>query len=724
MEVAWGKLPGQVIRGFVEENDGHCVTIMIPNSSVRTRDQVREGIRTAGWIKWLNSVSDVARRHLETVQAMEFRGNKLPKKYPFFTAVSGGHSTKAHETELRCVSRLGINAPFLLNAWNLKIARNLGMMDTFVPRVVGGTAGYPPRKACPNDPGVPARVRKTTAHYPGYYREIQPDGPECVWMMKNGDEIGWTVGPTHAQRCSNCIRLFREYLERQGMSPRLFGVERWEEVGPAWDPQAVGRTARRLHYHTALFLSYNTALLYKQMVDAHTATMPNRPYVYSNYAPSPLWSGMGLDWFIMGREGAFSIAWSEDWLWGRDRWELVSFAVDVLRNIAEENGIPFGMYIVARTGGFMRKSMSLLGRGAAAEIVYNWGPRYAFADQFSEFPAVQQEVGDTTRLVGECEDYLYGSKPVPAEVALLYSRSEEIWPADESGIKNRHHVYFALLHDQVPVDLITEDQVAAGKLSRYKILYVTSAHLQRKAAEQIREWVKAGGFLWADGEAATRDEYDEPLGLLDRVLGRKYLYTERHRQLRGGLGYGNIGDPIDACTLGLPGQDERREVEVYLLRAMVEPEEGTTVTGTYKDGRPAALLTRTDRGQALYFTFPVGISYRRRLGQKDFDPSQDYRERERRPISHFPLHAGVVRPVELSTPVIEAIMTEGKGGRTVVLINFRFKPVDSLTVRILERGQPIRKVRSARHGLLEMTRSGGRAIVSLPLDQADVLMID
>lgn len=728
IEVGWGPRPGQIVRRFFEEGDGPSASILLPNRSVRTRDEVREGIWSAGFRKWISCVSDKSRKHYELAKAMEFKGDRLPRKYTVFTSVTGyggvHYSKEAMANEMRAAAHLGINAPFLLCQRYLQFAREQGLMDTLVPRVVGGTAGYPPRKGCPNDPATDERCRKMSKTFLDGAQKMPPDGVESTWMMKNGDEIGFTAGPSHVQECETCVALFRDYLKGKGLSPAEFGAERWSQVRPRYDLQPIGKVGRRLHYHTTLFLSYNTAQLYRKVVASHESTFASKPYIYSNYQPSPIWSGMGLDWFIMGQERAFSIAWAEDWVWGQHRWELVSFVVDVLRNVAEENGIPFGMYIVARTGGFRRKTMSLFGRGALAMIVYNWGPRYAFADQFSEFPEVQREVGETMRLVGGAEDYLFGSRPLPTDVALVYSRSEEIWQADQADFKDRLHVYLALLHDQIPADVISEDQIAAGKLSRYKVLYLCGEHIQKRAAEGIRDWVAAGGRLWADGQAATRDEYDEPLHVLDEVLGRRHLYTEKPAQFAAVLGHGTLGAPIQSCKLKFPGSETEQEAETYVYRAVVEPGKSAKVVGTYADGRPAAIARETGEGRALYLTFPAGMTYRRRLDEKDFDPSKDYRSAERSLISGFALESGVVRPVELSHGVVEAIATRGEGGRTVVLINYRFEPVDSLGVSIREGEQPIKTVRSVLHGPLQTERKNGRVSVTLPLDEADVLLID
>src|SRR4029079_9355915 len=83
----------------------------------------------------------------------------------------------------------------------------------------------------------------------------------------------------------------------------------------------------------------------------------------------------------------------------------------------------------------------------------------------------------------------------------------------------RQGLWLALKHLQVPVDLITDHDVAGGSLSEYKVLYVAGSHISLKAAQQIAGWVKNGGILCSSAAGGLRDEYNRPLDALLAVYG-------------------------------------------------------------------------------------------------------------------------------------------------------------------------------------------------------------
>ena len=88
------------------------------------------------------------------------------------------------------------------------------------------------------------------------------------------------------------------------------------------------------------------------------------------------------------------------------------------------------------------------------------------------------------------------------------------------------------------------------------------------------------------------------------------------------------------------------------------------------------------------------------------------------------------RPVEVDREYVEATCldtpAQGAGPRqrlAVPLINFSAERIESVTVR-LPGAAAARQVRSLQHGALKKTTDGENLSVSLPLDVADVLLLD
>src|SRR5205085_5696171 len=96
-------------------------------------------------------------------------------------------------------------------------------------------------------------------------------------------------------------------------------------------------------------------------------------------------------------------------------------------------------------------------------------------------------------------------------VAILYSVSHDIWHSDDpAAFVEKRLLWHALRHSQVQPDFLREEDIAAGGLKDYKVLYVTDWCVSRAASAAIDQWAKAGGIVYLSAGAATRDEFYEP----------------------------------------------------------------------------------------------------------------------------------------------------------------------------------------------------------------------
>src|SRR5208282_1366430 len=81
--------------------------------------------------------------------------------------------------------------------------------------------------------------------------------------------------------------------------------------------------------------------------------------------------------------------------------------------------------------------------------------------------------------------------------------------------------YMALRRAHIPTRFVDIDQLRAGSLSGYDVLYIPNSYaLDDQAVEALREFVKNGGTLWADGLTTWKNETGEirptiPGGLTD-----------------------------------------------------------------------------------------------------------------------------------------------------------------------------------------------------------------
>ena len=74
-------------------------------------------------------------------------------------------------------------------------------------------------------------------------------------------------------------------------------------------------------------------------------------------------------------------------------------------------------------------------------------------------------------------------------MALLYSISSDLWqPFGYVHMLERRGTYLALVHDQYLVDMLTEEDIAAGRLDDYDVLYATDPCIadSRRRSEIVR----------------------------------------------------------------------------------------------------------------------------------------------------------------------------------------------------------------------------------------------
>ena len=124
------------------------------------------------------------------------------------------------------------------------------------------------------------------------------------------------------------------------------------------------------------------------------------------------------------------------------------------------------------------------------------------------------------------QDHLLEGRTSMAKVALVYSVNTLDYYGREhpdSRVSDHWHgMYYALLRNRIPFDIVHERQLDAESLSRYNVLALSNtACLSDEQCEQIRAFVQRGGGIVATFEASLYDQDGQPradYGLAD-VLG-------------------------------------------------------------------------------------------------------------------------------------------------------------------------------------------------------------
>ena len=173
--------------------------------------------------------------------------------------------------------------------------------------------------------------------------------------------------------------------------------------------------------------------------------------------------------------------------------EIDTLLIDWSRAAARPATPLLGSYITrdADRATVKLRTFACLAREAKIFDFYYYGPAYTFFDHWSDNASMVRGVAELTRDIGAADDVLWEGRAPKAEAALLYSQSWPVWKGDDTEQCEQMMAYVALLHAGVPVDIVSDAEVADGRFAarRYKCLYVVNESVPAAAAAAIERWV-------------------------------------------------------------------------------------------------------------------------------------------------------------------------------------------------------------------------------------------
>jgi hypothetical protein len=375
-----------------------------------------------------------------------------------------------------------------------------------------------------------------------------------------------------------------------------------------------------------------------------------------------------------------------------------------------------------------------------------------------------------THEAGIFEDYVLDGKVRPARVGLLLSSVDELI----TGVTNfslamhnneRKALYYALRHAQVPVDFLSEGDVISGAAKDYSVIYVTQQYLHSKCVGALAKWCEAGGTVVAMCGGGFFDEFQKENPATAKLYGAtgtkidtdpdlvsKYLLKENVPFLaKHDLPRYEPMDIVNWNLAGLPKDEKGKanpspshvfNVPVVVWKQPLKVDDATVI-GQFKDGSPAVVRKTHGKGRAVLFGFLPGQGYlKSALAVRPVDrganaesyahalPTGMSPHLRARLVDDFLGRAAFdARPVVTTDGLVETtcIDTFAKGGvpskLAVPLVNWSGAEITSLTVTIRGVDNP-KKVRSVERGELKYTQLKGGIQIEMPLDVADMLLID
>lgn len=739
-------------------------------------------------LKMVESLFAWAQRRRDLVQSLKLSAPPELNEFTIRTwlqsisyRVTGGDAPRERvELDFQNFHDLGINSLGVIGSLNDKLLGELAPkygIHHIMPSLWAQGARYTSEASNYRDgETVPAHWQRVLDDY---YRQSaetlkaqQPSSFAATGHVNLGDEIGQAITIQEIREQPQALAYFREWLQAQGQTaqvkargeswtPQLFGANRWEEVepraltfsnpgtpGPAMEREAANAKAtpaeKRRFYWTQRFLDHYTQMFYRTAMQAVHKYFPQVKQADVNFQAGPIQMGfLGndneysttgvLDMMEMGRSGALSGMKIEDWI-NIDFADLGIgfnlFGAEVMHAGARKHDLPLTTYII----GYQPYSRihAWLSQGAKEFDLYLYGPYSNIGPAWGDDKQSLQQVAQATREIKKWEGPIAAARKRPTKAAMLVAYTSETMQG--RGLyfpMERQQLYIALRHSGVPIDIVSEQEIAEDEiLKNYTLLFVGDPEVRADVQQKIAGWVQNGGHLWAEAGAMNWDEYSE----LSRVMEPVFGVSKNEAVLQaGGLSWGAPFWQTTTEKMAFSPQGKIHapdllggagEVTAWGFRLNAMPTTGKVV-GTYEDGKPAIVLNSHGKGQALLVGALVGEAYARAHWPKDVPVEKrtfESGQPERALAAALVPQAGVERPIELSVPGVYSSILDTPDGALIFLNNASGRPLDELTVQLNEAGKVLH-IESLKRGKLTPRSEQGRLVVEIPLKDTDILRV-
>lgn len=557
---------------------------------------------------------------------------------------------------------------------------------------------------------------------------------------------------------------FRAWLRTLGKTPEDLLVADWDAVRPVAPAERDRFPA--LNYFTQRFrtraLSEFMRVQRQILEEAHGGPL----LAAANFSDGAIYSGnfytQGVDYFELLDSDGQNALWSEDWANLASTYQCAAYNVELMRAAARERDQVLGHYLISYAGrkpwDIKLKATSSVARGVKILKSFFYGPSWGSHEggplwrstAWYSKPETWPAHAEIVREVGAAEDLLFTAMPAPARVAILYSSSTDVWTLNGNHAYgfDRMHTWLALAHAQIPVDIVSEQQVERGVLDGYRVCYLSGPNLTRPAAERLCRWVGEGGTLWLASGAAQKDEYNRPLRSVDELMpATRGEVQELQAFLHGGRSLHTL-KAQDQVRWG-----EAIAVEALSVKQALTLRPGTELLATFEDGSPAVVFGSSGQGRVFCLGFLPALAYikaaetarnelqarvdaagRNGAALSPGDSAQAaLLERSYNPWS-FPAGirdliltpvraAGVDAPLRCSVPLVDAVFMACEQGVLIPLANYTLRAIESLELEVAV-PRPVTRVESVRHGPLQFAQADrGRVTVRLSLDCNDFVKL-
>ncbi len=536
----------------------------------------------------------------------------------------------------------------------------------------------------------------------------------CVSL---GDEIGLPTPPA-----ATATAEFVAWLKTQNLKPQdvLSGAPDWAAV--AYHPKEDIKAAKPGVFYWSKRFEYHYGIqAIKQRTDILRRHLPNAG-IGANYSPhypaNHRYLGEVYKWISVFREEGMTQPWGEDYIFQMPvgTAQMNNINLDMFRaGIRGKTGAKIHYYCMPHWPGntpetWRRLFYGALGHGMQVVNLFEFRPvQAAYTENHCSLPEMYRTILRSFREMGQFEDIIQSGRSRPAQAALWFSETGDIWDDNHGSFgAAKRALYTAIIHQQAPLDFVVEADAHNSTLDGYRALYLTDAHVSQSASKQIAAWVARGGTLFATAGAGMFDELSRPNAALRELLGIEQTALDEPAGAQVDMIKQDLPfvSPIDFAKADAAGSDKAASLPVIGVRSRITAKTAK-VTWKLNDGTPALTERAQGSGKAIYCAFLPGLAY--------YHPAVPKRPVDRGTVNESFAHfiptqfhpaasaiigsalAKVERPVTCSEKLVEPSVIQSPKGTAVILVNWSAGPVKQLrlsttlptTSATLASGRPI-----------------------------------
>jgi hypothetical protein len=524
-------------------------------------------------------------------------------------------------------------------------------------------------------------------------------------VVSFGDEIG--LGKINYKDPAN-VKKFRDWLARRGVTAADLGVAPTEAT--------LDDTKPRLAWYSNLFNEEERFASFRRLTELSKELIGPHVLTGANYSPHhlALCYGPVFQWVDIFKHRGMSMFWTEDYIFSvPETPRMIGWQFAQIHAATKYHGQPIHFYVMPHAPGqlpdVLRRSMLYAVGSGAAHVDNFWvGPPERFTENYVSYhqPTTYRALFEAIHDTAAIEPFLQEAKRRPAKVAVIIGKATDynesrlkVKKADDPFFarcknadavinqtlcrKEQQYQYLALREAGHDVDLITEDDIADGRLAPYEVAHFAGEWVERRTVAALARWVESGGTLYAAGGLGHRNEFDEPDDGMLKLLGLKGVTTKKTLIAPRTLLELPLADPIDTVRLG------EFRAEAYGMKQELDSS-GAVPLALWPDGKIAATVKAVGKGKAFAVGTLPGMAHQRsalkkvpyaRGGRGTFYIPSDF---QKGPTQLMGLAVSSRKPTPEASagPGVEALVLDGKAGTLVTLVNWRDAPAKARTVSV------------------------------------------